>query len=151
MKMTLAALTLSLAAPAATAQQMTQTTPLERGGRIGSPETFTGTVFVAPVFGPEMNDVSAGEVTFMPGARSAWHTHPVGQYLVVTAGTGWYQEEGEAKQVMRTGDVVFAPAGVNHWHGATEGTSVTHYAIQAVEDGSAVTWGARVSDEDYGG
>ncbi len=151
MKMTLAALALSLAAPAASAQQMTQTTALERSGRIGSPETFTGTVFVAPVFGPEMNDVSAGEVTFMPGARSAWHTHPVGQYLVVTAGTGWYQEEGEAKQVMRTGDVVFAPPGVNHWHGATEGTLVTHYAIQAVEDGSAVTWGALVSDEDYGG
>ena len=117
---------------------------------MGSPDTFTGTVFVAPVFAPEMNDVSAGEVTFMPGARSAWHRHPVGQYLVVTAGTGWYQEEGHAKQVMRTGDVVFAPAGVNHWHGATKSTSVTHYAIQAVQDGSAVTWGELVSDEDYG-
>ncbi|MEN9061902.1 hypothetical protein [Ponticoccus litoralis] len=91
MKMTLATLALSLAAPAAFAQQMTQTTPLERGGQIGSPETFTGTVFVAPVFGPGMNEVSAGEVTFMPGARSAWHTHPVGQYLIVTAGTGWYR------------------------------------------------------------
>lgn len=150
MKTTFAALALSLAAPAVLAQQMTQTTALERGGQMGSPDTFTGTVFVAPVFAPDMNDVSAGEVTFLPGARSAWHRHPVGQYLVVTAGTGWYQEEGHAKQVMRTGDVVFAPSGVNHWHGATKSTSVTHYAIQAVQDGSAVTWGELVSDEDYG-
>ena len=150
MKTTFAALALSLAAPAVLAQQMTQSTALERGGQMGSPDTFTGTVFVAPVFAPDMNDVSAGEVTFLPGARSAWHTHPVGQYLVVTAGTGWYQEEGHAKQVMRTGDVVFAPAGVNHWHGATKSTSVTHYAIQAVQDSSAVTWGELVSDEDYG-
>ena len=150
MKTTFAALALSLAAPAVLAQQMTQTTALERGGQMGSPDTFTGTVFVAPVFAPDMNDVSAGEVTFLPGARSAWHRHPVGQYLVVAAGTGWYQEEGHAKQVMRTGDVVFAPAGVNHWHGATKSTSVSHYAIQAVQDGSAVTWGELVSDEDYG-
>ena len=91
------------------------------------------------------------QVTFMPGARSAWHTHPIGQYLVVTAGTGWYQEEGQPKQIMRTGDVVFAPEGVNHWHGATDTTSVTHYAIQANEDGSAVTWGELVSDEEYNG
>lgn len=73
MKTPITALALALAAPAALAQQMEHTTPLERGGQIGSPETFTGTVFVAPVFGPKMNDVSAGEVTFMPGARSAWH------------------------------------------------------------------------------
>ncbi|WP_092430562.1 (R)-mandelonitrile lyase [Alloyangia pacifica] len=151
MKTTLAALALTLAAaPAAFAQEMTQTTTLDRGGQIGSEDTFTGTVFVAPVFGPNMNDVSAGEVTFMPGARSAWHTHPIGQYLVVSQGTGWYQEEGQEKQIMRTGDVVFAPAGVNHWHGATDSTSVTHYAIQAAEDGSAVTWGALVTDEEYG-
>lgn len=89
MTRTLTAAALVLAtAPAAFAQEMSQTTGLERGGQIGSEETFTGTVFVAPVFGPNMNDVSAGEVTFMPGARSAWHTHPIGQYLVVTAGTG---------------------------------------------------------------
>ncbi|EAU47631.1 MULTISPECIES: (R)-mandelonitrile lyase [Salipiger] len=152
MTRTLTAAALVLAtAPAAFAQEMSQTTGLERGGQIGSEETFTGTVFVAPVFGPNMNDVSAGEVTFMPGARSAWHTHPIGQYLVVTAGTGWYQEEGQPKQIMRTGDVVFAPEGVNHWHGATDTTSVTHYAIQANEDGSAVTWGELVSDEEYNG
>lgn len=150
MKTTFAALALLLAAPAAHAQQMEHSSALERGGRLGSAETFTGTVFVAPVFRPNMNDVSAGEVTFLPGARSAWHTHPVGQYLIVTSGTGWYQEEGQEKQVMRTGDVVFAPAGVNHWHGATDATPVTHLAIQAGLDGSAVTWGDHVSDEDYG-
>ncbi|MEI4470115.1 (R)-mandelonitrile lyase [Frigidibacter sp. MR17.24] len=151
MKTPILAAALMLAASAAPAQEMTLTTPSERGGQIGSPETFTGTVFVAPVFGPGMNEVSAGEVTFLPGARSAWHTHPVGQYLIVTAGTGWYQEEGQPKRVMRPGDVVFAPAGVNHWHGATGATPVTHYAIQAAEDGSAVTWGAPVSDADYAG
>ena len=151
MKRTLTALALTVAATGASAQQMEHTTGLERGGQIGSAETFSGTVFVAPVFGGNMNDVSAGEVTFMPGARSAWHTHPIGQYLVVTAGTGWYQEEGQPKQIMRTGDVVFAPADVNHWHGATDSTSVTHYAIQAAEDGSAVTWGELVTDEEYNG
>lgn len=145
----LTALALAIATTGATAQEMTQTTQLERGGQIGDEETFTGTVFVAPVFPGNMNDVSAGEVTFMPGARSAWHTHPIGQYLVVTSGTGWYQEEGQPKQIMRTGDVVFAPADVNHWHGATDSTAVTHYAIQAAEDGTAVVWGDLVTDEEY--
>lgn len=150
MKRTTAALALSLSASGAIAQQMEHTTQLDRGGQIGSADTFVGTVYVSPVFGPNMNNVNAAEVTFLPGARTAWHTHPVGQYLVVTSGIGWYQEEGHEKQVMRTGDVVFAPAGVNHWHGATASTAVAHLAIQAVEDGSAVTWGALVSDEDYG-
>lgn len=150
MKTTLATLALILATPFAQAQQMEHSTALERGGQIGSSDTFSGTVHVAPVFDPVMNDVSAGEVTFMPGARSAWHTHPVGQYLIVTSGTGWYQEEGQEKQVMRTGDVVFAPEGVNHWHGATDSTPVTHIAIQAAEAGSAVTWGDLVTDEEYG-
>lgn len=147
--LSLTALALGIATTGASAQEMTQSTQLDRGGQIGSAETFSGTVFVAPVFPPNMNDVSAGEVTFLPSARSAWHTHPVGQYLLVTSGTGWYQEEGHPKQIMRTGDVVFAPAGVNHWHGATDTTAVTHYAIQANVDGSAVTWGDLVTDEEY--
>lgn len=147
--LSLTALALAIATTGASAQEMTQSTQLDRGGQIGSAETFSGTVFVAPVFPPNMNDVSAGEVTFLPSARSAWHTHPVGQYLLVTSGTGWYQEEGQPKQIMRTGDVVFAPAGVNHWHGATDTTAVTHYAIQANVDGSAVTWGDLVTDEEY--
>ncbi|WP_108262643.1 (R)-mandelonitrile lyase [Mangrovicoccus ximenensis] len=141
----------ALAAPAAFAQSLEITKAEDRAGQIGSSETFSGTAYVAPVFAPNMNDVSAGEVTFLPGARSAWHTHPVGQYLVVTQGTGWYQEEGQPKQIMQAGDVVFAPAGVNHWHGSTATTSVTHLAIQANEDGSAVTWGRLVTDEEFNG
>ena len=88
MKSLLAAtLGLTLAAPAAFAQSMTLTQAEDRAGQVGSSDSFTGTAYVAPVFPPEMNDVSAGEVTFLPGARSAWHTHPAGQMLVVTHGT----------------------------------------------------------------
>lgn len=140
----------TLAASAAQAQQVEITRHEDRAGQIGAAETFTGTAYVAPVFGPEMRDVSGGEVTFLPGARSAWHTHPVGQILVVTSGTGWTQERGQPKQVIQAGDVVYAPAGVEHWHGATDSTSMTHYAIQAAEDGSAVEWGALVTDEEFG-
>lgn len=143
------ALVLALAAPAATAQSMQITRSEDLGGRVGSSDTFTGTAYVAPVFPPEMADVSAGEVTFLPGARSAWHTHPAGQMLVVTNGTGWVQERGEAKQMMQAGDVVWCPPEVEHWHGATDSTSVTHYAIQAAVDGSAVTWGDHVTDAEY--
>lgn len=139
-----------LAAPAAFAQSMEITRSEDRPGALGSADTFTGTAYVAPVFPPDMASVSAGQVTFLPGARSAWHTHPAGQMLVVTAGTGWVQERGQEKQVMRAGDVVWCPPDVEHWHGATDDTSVTHYAIQAVVDGSAVVWGEKVSDTEYG-
>lgn len=143
------ALALFLAAPAAFGQSMTVTPSDARPGQIGSSETFTGTAYVAPVFPPEMGAVSAGEVTFLPGARSAWHTHPAGQMLVVTHGIGWVQERGQEKQVMRAGDVVWCPPDVEHWHGATDETSVTHYAIQQTVDGSAVVWGEHVSDEEF--
>ena len=143
------AMALALTAPAAFAQSMTVTPSEARPGQIGSSETFTGTVYVAPVFPPEMGDVSAGEVTFLPGARSAWHTHPAGQMLVVTHGTGWVQERGQEKQVMQAGDVVWCPPDVEHWHGATDETSVTHYAIQQAVEGSAVTWGELVTDEEF--
>ncbi|ARE41214.1 4-carboxymuconolactone decarboxylase [Rhodovulum sp. P5] len=149
MTRTLASLALILAAPAALAQSMDVTKAEDLAGRIGGAETFTGTVYVAPVFGPDMASVNAGEVTFLPGARSAWHTHPGGQKLIVTAGTGWVQERGQPRQVMQTGDVVWCPPGVEHWHGATDTTAVTHYAIQEVVDGSAVTWGALVTDAEY--
>lgn len=143
-------LALAILAPAAIAQSMALTKAEDRAGQIGSAETFTGTAYVAPVFPPEMNDVSAGEVTFLPGARSAWHTHPAGQMLVITHGTGWVQERGQEKKVMQAGDVVWCPPEIEHWHGATSTTSVTHYAIQAGVDGSAVTWGAHVTDAEYG-
>ncbi|WP_138467607.1 cupin domain-containing protein [Poseidonocella sp. HB161398] len=146
-----AILALTLAAPAAFAQSMEITRAGDRAGQIGAAETFTGTAYVAPVFGPDMAGVSAGEVTFLPGARSAWHTHPAGQKLIVTAGTGWVQERGQPKQVMQAGDVVWCPPEVEHWHGATDATPVTHFAIQATVDGSAVNWGEHVSDAEYHG
>jgi quercetin dioxygenase-like cupin family protein len=150
MKRTLATLALVLAAPAAFAQSMEITRSETLAGQLGRGDYFTGTAYVAPVFPPVMNDVSAGHVTFLPGARSAWHTHPAGQMLVVTSGTGWVQERGQEKQIMQAGDVVWCPPDVEHWHGATDTTAVSHYAIQATVDGSAVAWGDHVTDEEYG-
>ncbi|CUH81157.1 cupin domain-containing protein [Tropicibacter naphthalenivorans] len=149
MKRTLTTLALILSAPAAFAQEMTVTKAGELAGQIGAAETFTGTAYVAPVFSPNMNDVSAGHVTFLPGARSAWHTHPAGQQLGVTSGTGWTQERGGTCYIIEAGDVVWCPPGVEHWHGATDKTAMSHYAIQASVDGSAVEWGPLVTDEEY--
>ena len=92
---------------------------------------------------------SGGSVTFEPGARSAWHTHPLGQTLIVTAGTGWVQQWGGEKQEIRPGDVVWTPPGVKHWHGATPTTAMTHIAIQETLDGKNVEWMEKVSDEQY--
>ncbi|MBZ4021918.1 TetR family transcriptional regulator [Rhodobacter sp. TJ_12] len=149
MKLHLATFALLLAAPAAFAQDMTVTPAESRAAQLGSSEFFTGTALVAPVFGPDMGDVSAGEVTFLPGARAAWHTHPAGQKLIVTAGSGWVQERGQEKQLIQAGDVVWCPPGVEHWHGATATTSMTHLAIQQTVDGSAVTWSEHVTDAEY--
>ncbi|MCA0043156.1 (R)-mandelonitrile lyase [Celeribacter litoreus] len=143
-------LALAAAPLMATAQSVEITHHADRAGSIGSDEFFTGTAYVSPVFAPKMNDVSAGEVTFLPGARSAWHTHPAGQMLVITHGTGWTQERGQEKHIIEAGDVVWCPPGVEHWHGATDSTSVTHYAIQAGVDGVAVEWGEKVTDAEYG-
>lgn len=147
--LTLTTLALMAAAQTANAQTVEITQGADRGGVIGSSDTFTGTVYVQPVFDARMGNVGAGNVIFMPNARSHWHTHPVGQWLVVTEGTGWYQVRGEEKQVMRAGDVVWFPADVEHWHGATDSTSVTHLAIQEAVDGSAVTWIGPVSDDEF--
>ncbi len=145
MKLAPLALAAAIALPGlASAQSLQITRAEDRPGMIGSAETFAGTAYVAPVVPPEIAGVSIGEVTFLPGARSAWHTHDEGQMLIVTKGTGWVQERGQPKQIMRAGDVVWAPPGVDHWHGATDATSVTHYAVQ-----KGVTWGELVTDEDY--
>lgn len=121
-----------------------------RPGMIGSSEVFTGTAYIDPVFdNTDPFVVNGGKVTFMPGARSNWHTHPAGQVLIVTAGTGWVQEEGQEKQVMQPGDVVWCPPGVKHWHGATDTTAVSHYAIQQFADGKNVEWLEPVSDKQY--
>lgn len=93
--------------------------------------------------------MSGARVTFEPGARTAWHAHPLGQTLIVTAGTGWVQQWGGAVQEMREGDVVRIPPGVKHWHGATATTAVTHIALQEQLDGKVVEWMEKVSDEQY--
>jgi quercetin dioxygenase-like cupin family protein len=89
-------------------------------------------------------------VTFEPGARTAWHTHPLGQTLIVTAGYGWVQREGGAIEEIRPGDVVWFEPGEKHWHGATSATAVSHIAIQEKLNGSAVDWMEQVSDDQYG-
>jgi quercetin dioxygenase-like cupin family protein len=93
--------------------------------------------------------VGAAQVTFEPGARTAWHTHPLGQILVVTSGTGWTQCEGEAVVEIRAGDVIWCPPGHRHWHGATPTIAMTHIAIQEALNGSPVTWMEKVTDEQY--
>lgn len=156
MKRPFAALALALVASSAAvsgayAQSMEITRADERAGTLGSEEYFTGTAYVEPVFpAKEPFVVNAGQVTFLPGARSAWHTHPAGQMLVVTSGTGWVQERGEEKQMMQAGDVIWCPPGVEHWHGATDTTAVTHLAVQQFADGENVVWGEHVTDAEYG-
>jgi quercetin dioxygenase-like cupin family protein len=116
----------------------------------GAPDRFTGSVRVQSLFdAKEQTRSSGGKVTFQPGARSAWHTHPLGQILIVTDGVGWIQQWGGPVQVIRTGDVVWTPAGVKHWHGATPTSAMTHIAFQEQLDGSAVNWLEKVTDEQY--
>jgi 4-carboxymuconolactone decarboxylase len=118
--------------------------------RKASAEYFTGSVEVQELFPPDdPSRTSGGKVTFEPGARSAWHTHPLGQILIVTDGTGWVQQWGGPIQEIRKGDVVRIPAGVKHWHGATPSTAMTHIAIQEQLNGKAVEWMEKVSDEQY--
>lgn len=116
----------------------------------GSAENFIGRVRVDPLFNAD-NDirVSAAYVTFEPGARSAWHTHPAGQRLIVTSGVGLTQQEGKLVQVIRAGDVISCPADVKHWHGAAPGSAMTHLAITGMVDGKSVNWKELVTDEQY--
>ncbi|MFJ4256877.1 MULTISPECIES: (R)-mandelonitrile lyase [Pseudomonas] len=118
---------------------------------VAGPEAFfTGQVRVDPVWpADEHINASGALVTFEPGARSAWHTHPAGQRLVVQAGVGLTQEWGKPVQVIRPGDVVWCPAGVKHWHGAAPGTAMTHLAVTGTLDGKNVDWLEKVSDEQY--
>jgi len=117
----------------------------------GPEEYFTGTVRIDPLMSPpEPARVSGASVTFEPGARTAWHTHPLGQTLIVTAGCGWIQREGGPIEEIRPGDVIYFEPGEKHWHGATPATAMTHIAIQEKLNGSPVNWMAKVSDEQYG-
>ncbi|MDT7951283.1 MAG: cupin domain-containing protein [Acetobacteraceae bacterium] len=118
----------------------------------GSPEYFTGTVRIDPLFTPpDPARVAMALVTFEPGARTAWHTHPLGQTLIITAGCGRAQREGGPIEEIRPGDVVFFPAGEKHWHGAAPTTAMSHIAIQEKLNGSPVNWMEKVSDADYRG
>ena len=116
----------------------------------GPADYFTGTVRVDPLFqARDPARVGGGHVTFEPGARTAWHTHPLGQTLIVTSGCGWVQVEGGPIEEIRPGDVVWFPPGEKHWHGATPTTAMTHIAIQRTADGKNVDWLEKVSDEQY--
>ena len=118
----------------------------------GPAEWFTGSVRVDPLFeAPAPARVRAASVTFEPGARTAWHTHPLGQTLIVTAGVGRAQREGGPIEEIRAGDLVWFPPGEKHWHGAAATTAMTHIAIQEALDGKAVEWMEKVSDEQYRG
>ncbi len=117
----------------------------------GSAEYFTGAVRIDPLHqAPAPAHLTCASVTFEPGARTAWHTHPLGQTLIVTAGCGWTRCEDGPKEEIRAGDVIWCPPGHKHWHGATPTTSMTHIAIQEhAGDGKVVEWMEHVSDEQY--
>ena len=120
--------------------------------RQGPADYFTGTVRIDPLFdAPDPQRVSGASVTFEPGARTAWHMHPLGQTLVVTAGCGWVQSWGGPVEEIRPGDVITCPPGEKHWHGATPTTAMTHIAIQEKLNGKVVEWLEKVSDEQYQG
>ena len=116
----------------------------------GPIDWFTGAVRIDPLFDAvEPSRVSGASVTFEPGARTAWHTHPLGQRLIVTAGLGWAQSWGAPIEEIRPGDVVWFAPGEKHWHGATPTTAMTHIAIQEALDGKVVEWMEHVTDEQY--
>ncbi|WP_266182177.1 (R)-mandelonitrile lyase [Dyella humicola] len=116
----------------------------------GSSEFFTGSVRIDSFFQGEAPARAGGAiVTFEPGARSAWHTHPLGQTLVVTSGVGWTQCESGPRTEIRAGDVIWCPCGKRHWHGATATTAMSHVAIAESLDGKAVVWMEPVTDEQY--
>jgi len=134
--------------------QSAQTIKITRRGsqhpNKGFAEYFTGSVQVQPLFPAiDPSRTSGGKVTFEPGARSAWHTHPLGQILIVTEGTGRIQQWGGPIEEIREGDIIWIPPRVKHWHGATPNTAMTHIAIQEEFRGKAVNWMEKVSDEQY--
>jgi quercetin dioxygenase-like cupin family protein len=127
---------------------------IKRGGSQpsgkGPAEYFTGLVRIDPLNdAPEPARVLVASVTFEPGARTAWHTHPLGQTLIVTSGVGWTQCWGEKREEIRAGDVVWCPPNKKHWHGATPKTAMTHIAIAEKLNGKAIAWMEHVTDEQY--
>ena len=121
-----------------------------RPSATGPAEWFTGTVRIDTFFQPQAPARAVGaSVTFEPGARTAWHTHPLGQILLITAGCGWAQRDGGPVEEVHPGDAVWFSPGERHWHGATATTAMTHIAIQEQLDGTAVDWEEHVSVEQY--
>ena len=159
MRKTLAVLALPLlalaAAPAGAAEREERkkqkiTRSQDQTSSAGPAATFTGEVRVETLFGDNRDQPYSGAyVTFQPGARSAWHSHPAGQRLVVTAGVGRTQQWGEPVQEIRAGDVVWCPPGVKHWHGAAPDSAMTHMALTGVRDGQNANWLEKVSDQQY--
>lgn len=118
----------------------------------GPEDWFSGMVRIDPLFSaPDPARVAGASVTFEPGARTAWHTHPLGQTLIVTFGLGWIQREGGPVEEIRPGDVVWFAPGEKHWHGATATNAMTHIAILERLDGKVVDWLEKVTDAQYGG
>ena len=118
----------------------------------GPAEYFTGAVRLdMPFKGSAPARIGGATVTFEPGARTAWHTHPLGQTLIVTSGTGWVQTQGGPKEDIRAGDIVWIPPGEKHWHGATAATALTHIAISEALDGKTVEWMEKVTDAQFNG
>lgn len=162
-KLTLAALLLSLGASALaqTSGSTSSATPGQRQEMVvtragtqastkGPASFFSGSVRVDPLFGAHTPSTASGAaVTFEPAARSAWHTHPLGQVIIVTAGAGRVQQWGGPLQEIRPGDVVWTPPGMKHWHGAAPTTALTHITIQEAVNGKNVDWMEKVSDEQY--
>lgn len=145
----------ALNATSTVSSESSQKTIITRGGsqpsRQAPIENFTGSVRVEPLINAsDPSRLSGARVTFEPGARSAWHTHPLGQNLIVTSGTGWVQQWGGRVEEIREGDVVWTPPGVKHWHGATATTSMSHIALVEQLDGKSVEWMEKVSDTQYG-
>jgi 4-carboxymuconolactone decarboxylase len=149
---TLLGLTLSTAAALASAQETRPTVAVRPASTAttGPAATFTGTVRITTPFqAPDSGRAGGATVSFEPRARTAWHTHPFGQTLIVTAGVGLVQQAGEPARVIRPGDVVTIPAHVRHWHGASPTSAMTHVAIAEKLDGSSVAWEEKVEDRDY--
>ncbi len=140
-----------LAAAAVHGQRIVITPNAARPTSIGAAENFTGTVLVdLMIAATDHTRATGADVTFAPGARTAWHSHPAGQFLIVTAGVGWVQEWNGEKREIKAGDVVWTPPGVKHWHGGTLTTSMRHIAIQERVDGKNVEWMEHVTDGQYG-
>lgn len=140
----------ALAAVAAPAENLEITSAAQRATSRAPARAYTGDATYETLFAQgERSSMQATTVSFAPGARTVWHNHPAGQYLVVTSGVGWIQERGGEKRVIREGDVVWTPPGVFHWHGATTDSAMSHLAVWQFVDGSGGELGEHVTDDVY--